>query len=357
MGPNPKRVGRLFEEGVRVIADLRSDTITKPTPEMYAAMASAPLGDDVLGDEPTVQKLEELAAQKTGMESGLFVPSGTMGNQVALATHTKPGDSVLFEDEAHMVYYEAAAPAVLSGVLVRSVKAKDGVIDPAEIKQRAMHRDEHTPGTTLVCLENTHNRCGGAVTPVEAHKEYRKVADELGIRVHLDGARMFNAAVALGVDVREITSHVDSVSFCLSKGLCAPVGSVLCGPAEFIQEARFWRKRLGGGMRQAGILAACGIVALETMVDRLAEDHARAKRLETACRELPGLDPLPAPTNMLIVQTSAPAPRWQAELEAKGVRSFSIGPNRLRFVTHKDVGDKEIDFAIDQIASVANDLA
>ncbi len=340
-----------------MIADLRSDTITKPTPEMYAAMASAPLGDDVLGDEPTVQKLEELAAHKTGMESGLFVPSGTMGNQVALATHTKPGDSVLFEDEAHMVYYEAAAPAVISGVLARTIKAVDGVIDPAEVSKRALHRDEHTPGTTLLCLENTHNRCGGAVTPVSTHKEYRLIADRLGIKIHLDGARVFNAAVSLGVDVRQITSHVDTVSFCLSKGLSAPVGSVLCGPAAFIQEARYWRKRLGGGMRQAGILAACGIVALETMVERLAEDHARARRLAEACADLPGLDPLPVPTNMLIVRTTAPAPQWQDRLEAKGVRCFWIAPDRVRFVTHKDVGDAEIDFAIAQLRAVASELA
>jgi threonine aldolase len=340
-----------------VIADLRSDTITKPTPEMYAAMASAELGDDVLGDEPTVQKLEKLAAQKTGKDEGLFVPSGTMGNQIALATHTKPGDAFLVEDEAHIFYYEAAAPAVVSGVLPRSIKAVDGVIEPSDIESRAMRRDEHTPGTVLLCIENTHNRCGGAVTPVGHHKEYRRIADQLGMKIHLDGARMFNAAVALGVDIKEITSHVDTVSFCLSKGLAAPVGSVLCGSSDFIQEARYWRKRLGGGMRQAGILAACGIVALETMVDRLAEDHKRAQRLASACKELPGLDPLPAPTNMVIVQTQASAPLWQERLEAVGVRCFSIGPNRVRFVTHKDVGDKEMDHAIDQVSSIAKEMA
>ena len=338
-------------------ADLRSDTITKPTPEMYAAMASAELGDDVLGDEPTVNKLEELAAARTGKEAGLFVPSGTMGNQVALATHTKPGDSVLFEDEAHMVYYEAAAPAVIARVLVRSIRAVDGVIDPSEIEKRVMRRDEHTPGTTLLCLENTHNRCGGAVTPVGHHKEYRRVADLLGLRVHLDGARVFNASVALGVDVGEITSQVDTVSFCLSKGLSAPVGSVLCGPAEFIKEARFWRKRLGGGMRQAGILAACGIVALETMVDRLADDHRRAARLAAACAEMPGLSPLLAQTNILIIETAAPALDWQHRLESKNVFSFAIGPNRLRLVTHKDVGDAEVAYAIDKLAESARELS
>jgi threonine aldolase len=320
---------------------------------MYAAMASAELGDDVLGDEPTVRALEELAASRTGKAAGLFVPSGTMGNQVALATHTNPGESVLFEDDAHMVYYEAAAPAVISGVVVRSIKAVDGVIEPQEIQRRLLKRDEHTPGTTLLCLENTHNRCGGAVTSVSHHKEYRSVADENGLRIHLDGARVFNAAVALGVDVREITSHVDTVSFCLSKGLCAPVGSVLCGPADFIKEARFWRKRLGGGMRQAGILAACGIVALNSMVDRLAEDHARAARLAEACGGIPGLRPLPTKTNIVIVQTEKPAREWHQKLEAGGVRCFPFGPDRLRFVTHRDVGDAEVSFAISVIAGLA----
>jgi threonine aldolase len=324
---------------------------------MYAAIQSADLGDDVLGDEPTVQRLEALAAAKTEKEAAVFVPSGTMGNQIALATHTKPGDSVLFEDEAHMVYYEAAAPAVVSGVLARSMGSRGGVVEPEEIKRRYLKRDEHTPGTTLVCFENTHNRCGGAVTPVANHAEYRRVADELGIKIHLDGARVFNAAVALGVDVREITGHVDSVNFCLSKGLSAPVGSVLCGTAEFIHHARFWRKRLGGGMRQAGILAACGIVALEKMVDRLAEDHARAQRLAEACGSLPGLRPLPAQTNIVIVETEAPAQQWQSELENQGVRCYSIGPNRVRFVTHKDVDDGQIEFAIEEIGNLARRLA
>jgi threonine aldolase len=340
-----------------VVADLRSDTITKPTPEMYSAIASAELGDDVLGDEPTVQKLEELSAAMTGKESAVFVPSGTMGNQIALATHTRPGDSVLFEDEAHMVYYEAAAPAVLSGVLVRSMSSVRGVVEPAEIERRLMRRDEHTPGTTLVCFENTHNRGGGSVTPVAHHVEYRRIADKLGLRIHLDGARVFNASVALGVDVKEITSQVDTVSFCLSKGLSSPVGSVLCGTADFITEARFWRKRLGGGMRQAGILAACGIVSLTKMVDRLKDDHARAKRLEAAFAELPGLEPLPAETNIVIVQTVAPAGEWQRRLEGGGVRCYSIAPHRVRFVTHKDVGDKEIDHVIDSVAALAGELS
>ena len=338
-------------------ADLRSDTITKPTPEMYQAMASAELGDDVLGDEPTVQKLEELAAVKTGKEAGLFVPSGTMGNQIALATHTKPGDSVLFEDEAHMVYYEAGAPAVIARVVTRSMSSVDGVVPPSEISKRALVKSEHTPGTTLVCLENTHNRHGGAVTPVEDHAEYRRVADELGLKLHLDGARVFNAAVALKVDAREITQHVDTVNFCLSKGLCSPVGSLLCGPSDFITEARFWRKRLGGGMRQAGIIAACGIVSLTSMVDRLAEDHAKAKRLQEACEEIHGLSPLHSMTNILMIDTERPATEWVERLEEKGVRCSAFAPNRIRFVTHRDVSDEEIGYAIDALSTLSDELS
>ncbi|MCH8977781.1 MAG: aminotransferase class I/II-fold pyridoxal phosphate-dependent enzyme [Armatimonadetes bacterium] len=339
-----------------MVADLRSDTITKPTPEMYEAMASAELGDDVLGDEPTVMKLEELAAERTGKEAGLFLPSGTMANQVALATHTSPGDSVLFEDEAHMVYYEAGALAVVAGVVCRSMPSTDGVVDPAEIERRMLSWSEHTPGTTLACFENTHNRHGGAATPVGHHAEYRRIADKHGMKIHLDGARVFNASVALGVDVKEITRHVDSVSFCLSKGLCSPVGSLLCGPAGFITKARFWRKRLGGGMRQAGILAACGIVSLTKMVDRLADDHAKAEKMRDAFMELPGLEPLACQTNILMVDTSAAADGWQERLEKKGVRCFAYAPNRLRFVTHHDVSDEAVGHAIDAVSGLAGEL-
>ena len=339
-----------------MVADLRSDTITKPTPEMYAAMAAAELGDDVLGDEPTVKKLEDLAAERTGKEAALFLPSGTMSNQVSLATHTKPGDSVLCEDEAHLLYYEAGAPAVVSGVLCRSMPSTDGVVDPDQIEQRMLTRSEHTPGTTLVCFENTHNRHGGAVTPVGHHAEYRRIADKHGMKIHLDGARVFNASVALGVDVKEITQHVDTVSFCLTKGLCSPVGSLLCGTADFVTKARFWRKRLGGGMRQAGILAACGIVSLNQMVDRLADDHAKASTMRGALSEMPGLKPLACQTNILMVDTAAPADCWQDRLEQKGVRCFAAGPNRIRFVTHRDVSDEEVAHAIGAVSELAGEL-
>lgn len=325
-----------------MIVDLRSDTVTKPTPEMYRAMAEAELGDNVLETDPTVGQLEELAAEMTGKEAALFVPSGTMGNQVALATHTKPGDSVLFEDQAHMIWYEGGGPAIFSGVVTRGIPTTSGVIDPAELEKGILKRSHHTPGTSLICLENTHNRHGGSITPPEVHAQYREIADRHGVKIHLDGARVFNASAALGIDVREITKHVDTVNFCLSKALASPVGSVLCGPKDFIEEAVYWRKRMGGGMRQCGILAACGIVSLTHMVDRLPEDHARAQKLSDFCSQIKGLKPAPCPTNILILHTERPAAEWQAALEEFQVRTIPFDAHRLRAVFHKDVDDAQL---------------
>lgn len=340
-----------------MIVDLRSDTVTKPTPEMYQAMADAELGDNVLENDPTVRKLEDLSAELMGMDDALFMPSGTMGNQVALATWTKPGDSVIFEDQAHMIWYEGGGPAVFASVITRGLPSSQGVIDPAVLESAILQRSHHTPGTTLICLENTHNRYGGAITPPETHAAYRRIADEKGVKVHLDGARVFNAAAALGKPVREIVQHVDSVSFCLSKALASPVGSVLCGPKDFIEEAAYWRKRLGGGLRQAGILAACGIVSLTKMVDRLAEDHERALDLATFCSSLPGLMPEPCPTNILILQTEQPAAVWQSELEQSGIRTIPFDAHRLRAVFHKDVDDAGLQKAKAAFEQVANTLS
>ncbi len=337
--------------------DLRSDTVTKPTPEMMAAIANAPLGDDVLGDDPTVTDLEAVAARMTGMEAAVFVPSGTMGNQISLASWTHPGDSVLIEDEAHVLYYECGTPAVLSGVVLRGVPSVGGRMSIADLEKKFLRGDIHTPGTTLLCLENTHNRAGGTVLSVDDHRDYRAFADARGIKVHLDGARVFNASVALGVDVSEITALVDSVSICLSKGLASPVGSVVCGPSEFIRRARQWRKRMGGGMRQAGILAACGIVSLTKMVDRLAEDHARAKRVAEGLQGVSGLTPHEAVTNILMLDTDVEAARWQRELEAGGTRCYAVGPNRLRLVFHKDVGDEGADRAVEAFREVAGSMS
>ena len=335
--------------------DLRSDTVTRPTPEMYAAIASAPLGDDVLGDEPTVMELEAEAARIVGKAAAVFVPSGTMGNQIALASHCNRGEAILIEEEAHILYYEVAAPAIIAGVVSWTLPSKLGVMDPADVEKRILKANLHTPGTTLLCLENSHNRGGGTVIPLATMAAYREVADRGGIKVHLDGARVFNAAVALGVPAKEITKHVDSVNFCLSKGLRSPVGSVLCGPADFIDRARIWRKRLGGGMRQAGILAACGLVSLRCYVDRLADDHRRARALAVGLAELSrvAIDWDRVQTNMVLVNVSGSAERWAAELREAGVWCFPVGPSRLRLVTHADVDDAGVDQAIAAFGAVA----
>lgn len=327
-----------------LIADLRSDTVTKPTPEMFEAMQRAALGDDVLGDDPTVLELERLAAKMVGKEAAVFVPSGTMGNQMAIATHTKPGDAIIVEEEAHVIYYEVGAPAMFANVLTWTLPSSNGVMDPDEIRRRITKRNIHTPGTSLICIEDTHNRAGGTIIPLETLAGYRRVADEFGLKIHVDGARIFNASVAQGVPVSEITKHVDTVNFCLSKGLCSPVGSILAGPAEFIDRARFWRKRLGGGMRQAGILAACGIVSLTKMVDRLAEDHARARRLAIELGELKGISTNPDanPTNLVMLNTERPAAEWAEALKEKGVWAMPAAANRLRLVTHADFTDEHL---------------
>ncbi|HRF60583.1 MAG TPA: GntG family PLP-dependent aldolase [Fimbriimonadaceae bacterium] len=328
--------------------DLRSDTVTQPTEAMREAMARAPLGDDVLGDDPTVAQLERLAADRVGMEDAVFVPSGTMGNQIAIAVHARPGDAILVEDDAHVLWYEVGAPAALAGVVIRSVTSERGVMAPETITARALDRSLHTPGTRLLCVENTHNRAGGTITPSAHFAAYRRICDEREMRFHLDGARIFNAAVAAGEPVTAWTSHVDSVTFCLSKGLCAPVGSVLCGSAPFIDEARFWRKRLGGGMRQSGLLAACGIVALLSLVDRLAEDHDRARRLADALRVLPGLTVGSMPeTNILMIDTDAPAATWVDVLASRSIRAIAFGPHRLRLVLHRDIDDTHVDRTIE----------
>ena len=339
------------------LVDLRSDTVTRPSPEMWEAMQGAALGDDVLGDDPTVAELEGLAARTMGKEDAVFVPSGTMGNQMALASWLKPGDSFLIEEEAHVLYYEAGGPAIFSGAVSWTLPSDRGAMDPELVERKILKATTHTPGTTLLCLENTHNRHGGAIIPQANMAAYREIADRRGVRVHLDGARVFNAAVGLGVPVAEIARHVDSVNFCLSKGLRSPIGSVLCGPSDFIDRARQWRKRLGGGMRQAGLLAACGIVSLTKMVDRLAEDHARAKRTAEALVDLPGLLVYPSvvETNMVMVDTDRPAEAMAAELEERGVLCFPNGPNRLRLVFHADVDDAKTDRAVEAFRAITRE--
>lgn len=267
--------------------DLRSDTVTMPTDEMRQAIANAEVGDDVYGDDPTVNKLEKLAAEKVGKEAALFVPSGTFGNQLAIITHTRRGQEVIVGKDNHIVLHEVGASAVIAGVQLRTLETLNGVMSPKDVKNAIRPDDIHEPETGLICVENAHG-CG-AVVPMSTLKEIKEIAESNSIPVHMDGARIFNAAAALGVDAREVAACCDSVMFCLSKGLAAPAGSMLAGSREFIGRARKYRKLMGGGMRQIGILAAAGIIALEKMTDRLNEDHENAKYLAEELSKLPGV--------------------------------------------------------------------
>jgi threonine aldolase len=339
--------------------DLRSDTVTKPTPEMREAMAKAEVGDDVYGDDPTVNRLQEMAAELMAKEAGLFVPSGTMGNLAAILSHCQRGDEVIIGQLNHSFLYEAGGMSVLGGVHSYQLRNQpDGSLLPADVEAAIRADDPHQPTTRLVCLENTHNRCGGTVQSPEYTREISNVAHKRGLKVHLDGARIFNAAAALGVPARELAEPVDSVTFCLSKALCAPVGSVLCGDREFIDKARRARKLLGGGMRQAGVLAAAGIVALEKMTDRLADDHARARRLADGLREndCVVLDPGSPATNMIFFnlspRTRVSAPEAADRLAKEGILVSPNGERRFRLVTHYWIDDAAVERAIAGFAKV-----
>lgn len=332
-------------------SDFRSDTVTKPTPRMREAMAQAEVGDDVLGDDPTVQKLESLAASIMGKEAGLYVPSGTMGNSIAIKVWTKELEEVILESRSHIFNMESTHLTFISRVLPRCLNSHRGAMDPEEVRQNIRQASVHTPRTSLICVENTHNNWSGAVVPLDNLKELRAVADEFGLKIHLDGARIFNASLASGVSVKDYAAQADSVMFCLSKGLSAPVGSMLVGPKSFIEMARRVRKALGGGMRQVGVLAAAGIVALTEMVDRLQEDHQRARKLAEAIAPLPGieLDPSLIETNIIIFGFKHPRLsklEFLAQLREKGVLALPVS-NGIRFVTHKDVDDHDVDRAIE----------
>jgi threonine aldolase len=343
---------------VKKIIDLRSDTVTVPTPEMRKAMYEAEVGDDVYREDPTVNRLEAMAAAKLGKEAGMFVVSGTMGNLVSVLTHTNPGDEIILEEDAHIFTSEVGGSAALGGVMVRTVPGDRGAIDPKVLEASIRTPNIHHPSTVLICMENTHNRAGGAVVPPEKIALVREVADKYGISMHLDGARIFNASVALGVSPVEIAKYFDSVQFCISKGLAAPVGSLVVGPKEWIERARKWRKMVGGGMRQAGIIAAAGIVALETMVDRLAEDHANARFLVERLAEISGIrvNPEEVETNMVrmdVTPSGMTAAEFVAKMEEKGVLANAVTPYMIRLVTHKDVSRADIEIAIPLIAEVA----
>jgi len=330
--------------------DLRSDTVTQPTPAMRRAIAQAEVGDDVFGDDPTVLRLEARVAGILGKEAALFVPSGTMANQLAVRVHTQPGDEILVEAQAHLYYYEAGAPAALSGVMCRCLPGQRGVFTAADIEAALRPADVHFPPTRLVCVENTHNRGGGKVWPLERLREVVACARRHGLALHLDGARLWNASVASGVPERDYAALFDTVSVCFSKGLGAPVGSALAGPRDLIERARRFRKMFGGGMRQAGILAAGALFALEHHRERLAEDHARARRLAEVLSELPGaaIDPASVETNLVYFRvTRQPAGEAVAALETGGVRLLASGPDTLRAVPNLNVSTADFARALE----------
>jgi len=329
--------------------DLRSDTITQPTPEMRRAMAEAEVGDDVLGDDPTVIALEKRTAEVLGAEAAVYMPSGTMTNQVALRSHTEPGDEVLLDAEAHMYYFEAGAPAALSGVSSRLLPGVRGIFTAGDVRAALRPRNPHFPRTRLICVENTHNMGGGSVWPIERIAEIRAVADEAALKMHLDGARLWNASVATGIAEHRYAAYFDSVSVCFSKGLGAPVGSVLAGGEEFIARARRFRKMFGGGMRQSGIIAAAALYALENHRQRLAEDHANARALAEGIRGLPGIevDSAGVETNIVVFRTRAmPAPELAARLGEAGVMVLARNTDTIRAVTNLMVAREDIDRAV-----------
>jgi threonine aldolase len=342
---------------VHDFVDLRSDTMTLPTPEMREAMARAEVGDDVWGEDPTVQRLEATAAARLGKEAALLVTSGTMGNLVSVVGHTQAGQEVVLDLDSHVYNYEVAGGTVVGHVQMRPVKTARGFLTPEQVQEALRPANIHIPPTGLVCLENTHNRHGGTCSTPEEIAAVAAVAHAAGVPVHLDGARLFNAAVALKRDASEFTRPLDSVTFCLSKGLGAPVGSVVCGSATFIERAKRVRKMVGGGMRQAGVLAAAGLVALERMVDRLADDHANARTLAEAVAAMPGLrvDLATVQTNIVIVriergdraESVAATEALVKGCAARKVKVHAMGPTAIRCVTHKDVDAEDIRRAVD----------
>ncbi|WP_059170715.1 low-specificity L-threonine aldolase [Bacillus sp. FJAT-27445] len=340
--------------------DLRSDTVTKPTEEMRKAAYLAQVGDDVYGEDPTVRELEETAARILGKEDALFVTSGTQGNQIAILVHCRPGQEIVLEEQSHIFYYESAAASALAGVQTRTIPGIRGAMDPGRVKAAIRGNDIHFPETGLICLENTHNRAGGAILPVSNTKEIYEIAKLYDVPVHIDGARLFNAAAALGIPVSELTQYADTVQVCLSKGLGAPVGSLLAGSREFIVRARKWRKRLGGGMRQAGVIAAPGLVALTKMRDRLLEDHWHAKLLSEGIERISGYSIAnKVETNIVVVDVSQSGKNEQEfvdEMKARGILCGTFGEGLVRFVTNYGVGEQDIADALSAIESLCRKI-
>jgi threonine aldolase len=333
------------------LIDLRSDTVTKPTPAMRKAMAEAEVGDDVFGEDPTVNILQEKVANLLGKEASLFVPSGTMGNQLSIKSHTQPGDEVIIESSSHPYNFEAGAGAALSGIQFQCLRGVRGILDASQIEEAIRPADHHFPVTKLVCLENTHNRGGGSIFPLEKMAEIYRLAKSKGLLVHLDGARLWNASVAAGIKPHEYAQWADSVSVCLSKGLGAPIGSLAAGSKLFIDRVHRFRKMFGGGMRQVGMIAAAGVYALDHHFERLKEDHQNAKRLAVSLKEFKGvsIDPRHVETNIVIfdiANAGITAAQVAEAMKKEGVLIHAIGKTQIRLVTHLDVTAEDIEKAL-----------
>jgi threonine aldolase len=347
--------------GPKEIIDLRSDTVTLPTDEMLDAIRHAELGDDVFGEDPTVNRLEKFAAERMGKEAALLVTSGTQANLISLMANAKRGELVILEAESHIYWYEVGSISSVAGLLPWPVKSRWGALNPKDVEAAIRPQNIHFPKPSLICLENTHNRHGGAVITPDQIKAVKEVAEAHGLQLYLDGARIFNAAVALRVDVKKFTEHVDNLMFCLSKSLCCPVGSIVVGSTEFIEKARKLRKVLGGGMRQAGIIAAPGIVALEKMIDRLEEDHKNARRLAEGIARIEGIkiDLGTIKTNMVyfdICELGLPDDMFLLKLREKGVLALTIAKDKVRMVTHRGIEKDQVEKTIAAIESIANEV-
>ncbi|PKR77228.1 low-specificity L-threonine aldolase [Halalkalibacillus sediminis] len=329
--------------------DLRSDTVTKPTQAMRDAGYHAEVGDDVYVEDPTVNMLEKKAAEILGKEDALFVTSGVQGNQIAVLTHCDKGNEIILEEDSHVFYYEGAAISAFAGVQPRTIRGEHGAMDPTEVEAAIRPEDVHLPETGMICVENTHNRSGGAVVPLETMKQTYEVAKKHGIPLHLDGARLFNAVAATGISAKEYAAQTDTVQICLSKGLGAPVGSIIAGTVSFIQQARKWRKRLGGGLRQVGVIAAPAYIALSEMTERLNEDHANAKLLAKGIQEAGFKVANPVDTNIILMDIedeNVDAVGMIERLESFEIKAVAFGPNLIRFVTHYDVSTNDIEKTI-----------
>ena len=357
--PNSKEnEGACQMDGLKDQIDLRSDTVTLPTEEMLEAIKQAKLGDDVYREDPTVNRLEEFAAAKMGKEAALLVTSGTQANLVSLMSNSKRGDMIILEADSHIYWYEVGGLSSIAGLLPWLIKGRMGVITPEDLGTAIRPRDIHFPLTSMVCVENTHNRAGGTIMKPGQLKDLSKVAKANDLKIHMDGARIFNAAVAMGVDVKEFTKHVDTLMFCLSKGLCCPVGSIVVGNSEFIDKARKARKILGGGMRQAGVIAAPGIVALETMIDRLADDHRNARTLSEGLAKIDGisLDLETVQTNIIYFDIGGlriSSEIFLAKLKQKGVLATNRDRSKIRMVTHKGIEREDVRKTLDVVEDIS----